>query len=307
MKKDPKERYNPEEVKKSNILYYNSVGWKDYDNRHMITRETLLNPHFLETVEQLLGLKFPQLDKVLDLGCGTGAMGLQLAQCAKVKDVYGIDISRMMLERALKNAEMLGRTFYVSAADCEHMPFPDASFDLIIGNAILHHTLRYRKILEETYRILKPDGIVLFAWEPTRVGASIIGLLRYLPEKVSQLLLRSVDNPLREKRLKEQLKRAPTDVLAFKPRDLHSELDEVGFREVRIRTLFFLRVIYDEVGRPFLTRMHLINPAIDRKTTRLLTILDIKVLNRLMPSICFMVLQFYARKPRTKKEFKPYR
>ena len=58
----------------------------------------------------------------------------------------------------------------VACGDAEALPFPDGSFDLVVGHAFLHHLPEPAAALREAHRVLVPGGAVLFAGEPTRIG-----------------------------------------------------------------------------------------------------------------------------------------
>jgi SAM-dependent methyltransferase len=55
-------------------------------------------------------------------------------------------------------------------ADAERIPYPDGSFDLVVGHAVLHHIPDVPAALREVLRVLKPGGRFVFAGEPTRIG-----------------------------------------------------------------------------------------------------------------------------------------
>jgi 2-polyprenyl-3-methyl-5-hydroxy-6-metoxy-1,4-benzoquinol methylase len=98
---------------------------------------------------------------VLDFGCGNGWLGMRLAK--KGHEVYGIDISRVLVEKATKWAEEQGLS---QRAHFEEMPgenlrFQETFFDAIIGSAILHHT-DFEMSLKGLYRVLKREGVGLF-------------------------------------------------------------------------------------------------------------------------------------------------
>jgi SAM-dependent methyltransferase len=53
-------------------------------------------------------------------------------------------------------------------ADAEHLPFADASFDLVYGVATLHHALDLRRMVAEMARVTRPGGLVAALNEGTR-------------------------------------------------------------------------------------------------------------------------------------------
>ena len=98
----------------------------------------------------------------LDYGCGRGYITVRLAE-AGAKSVTGIDLSVAEIDDARQRAADHGVadriTFIVG--DAHHSPFPDASFDLIVGAAILHH-LDLETSLREVKRLLRPGGEAVF-------------------------------------------------------------------------------------------------------------------------------------------------
>jgi len=98
---------------------------------------------------------------VLDFGCGNGWLSIWLAKNGA--RVCGMDISRELVKKAVKAAEKAGvngaAAFKVMAA--ENLSFPDNSFDLIIGSAILHHT-DIVPTLKHIHRTLRPGGRAIF-------------------------------------------------------------------------------------------------------------------------------------------------
>jgi len=99
--------------------------------------------------------------RVLDYGCGTGWVGLGLARSGA--EVYGIDISKELIKKALQYAERENLSNKVSFQEmpAENLTFPDTFFDLIVGSAILHH-LDISIALKGISRVLKPGGRALF-------------------------------------------------------------------------------------------------------------------------------------------------
>jgi ubiquinone/menaquinone biosynthesis C-methylase UbiE len=99
---------------------------------------------------------------VLDYGCGPGYLAKHLVDSG-AESVTGFDVSEGEIEQARERAEQNGISdrcrFLV--ADAHATDFPDDSFDLIVGTAILHH-LELRTALVELRRILRPGGSAMF-------------------------------------------------------------------------------------------------------------------------------------------------
>ena len=113
---------------------------------------------------------------VLDIGCGAGvdtliAAGLVSAgqtagQAAGQADgqAQGLELSPDMLQRARENARLAGaRNAAFAEGQAEALPFPDATFDLVISNGVLNLVQDKPKAFAEAYRVLRPGGRVQLA------------------------------------------------------------------------------------------------------------------------------------------------
>lgn len=96
---------------------------------------------------------------VLDYGCGHGMAAVVLARAGAV--VTGFDLSPGYVAEAERRATANGVSATFVAADAEHLPFPDATFDAVWGNAVLHH-LDLDRAGAELRRVLKPGGVAVF-------------------------------------------------------------------------------------------------------------------------------------------------
>jgi len=95
-------------------------------------------------------------NKVLDVGCGTGFLSLLMKN--QDNDVYGIDIS----EVALRKAELKG--IKVKRGDVENtLPFDDNTFDIVVCSEVIEHLFNPMYLLEEIWRVLKPDGYIVLS------------------------------------------------------------------------------------------------------------------------------------------------
>ena len=98
--------------------------------------------------------------RVLEYGCGTGGHSLEIAQRGGL--VTGIDISAVGIAMAAEKAKQLGLTnAEYRVMDAENLEFNDASFDIVIGEGILHH-LRLERSYQEIARVLAPGGRAIF-------------------------------------------------------------------------------------------------------------------------------------------------
>jgi SAM-dependent methyltransferase len=97
--------------------------------------------------------------RVLDYGCGHGMAAVVLAR--RGARVTAFDLSPGYLEEARQRGRANGVAITLVQADGEHLPFADASFDRVWGNAVLHH-LDLRRAAPELARVLRPGGRAVF-------------------------------------------------------------------------------------------------------------------------------------------------
>ena len=104
----------------------------------------------------------PDGRRVLLYGCGP-ANGARRFVDAGATHIAGIDISEAEIEQAWRTARAGGYADRVDfrAGDAHATGYPDDSFDLIVGSAIIHH-LDIRRALTELRRILRPGGRAVF-------------------------------------------------------------------------------------------------------------------------------------------------
>ncbi len=109
--------------------------------------------------------------RVLDAGCGDGWLSVILAKRGAVVDSFDIssEAIRIARERAVVNG--VGQFTRFEVASFYDVPFDDAAYDLVVGQAILHHLSDKRRAAVELHRVLKPGGRAVFS-EP--LGNSLI-------------------------------------------------------------------------------------------------------------------------------------
>lgn len=99
----------------------------------------------------------------LDIGTGPGQIPLKIVSQRPKLSFIGIDRSKTMLEEARRRAQALGLADRVrfQEGDGKNLEFPDASFDLVICNSVLHHLEDPVRLLDEIQRVAKPRGAIL--------------------------------------------------------------------------------------------------------------------------------------------------
>jgi arsenite methyltransferase len=99
-------------------------------------------------------------ERVLDLGSGAGTDSLVAAQMVGEQGhVTGIDMTPEMLAKSRSAATTMGvgNVEFVEG-EAERLPFPEASFDVVISNGVIDLIPDKDAVLAELYRILTPGG-----------------------------------------------------------------------------------------------------------------------------------------------------
>ena len=120
-----------------------------------------------EVTRSCLGAVEP---RVLDLGCGTGALADAVLGEIPGCVLAGIDLSPLMAKRA--RARLGGRA-EVFVGDAENLPFPDSLFDAVYCNDSFHHYPDPLRAAFQAWRVLRSGGsfVVGDVWQPAPARA----------------------------------------------------------------------------------------------------------------------------------------
>jgi SAM-dependent methyltransferase len=105
--------------------------------------------------------------RILDVGCGTGALAAAIVRRWPGVTVTGVDLSSGMLAVADRELGVLppparDRVRLVAAA-ADRLPFEDGAFDLALSSFVLQLVPSRHRALREARRVLAPDGTLAFA------------------------------------------------------------------------------------------------------------------------------------------------
>ncbi len=92
----------------------------------------------------------------LDMGCGSGAMLLDLA--SRGVAAVGFDISPLMLRAADNLFKAHGGRADLSLNDIENTPYGDGAFSLVVCSGVIEYLRRDDAALREMSRVLRPGG-----------------------------------------------------------------------------------------------------------------------------------------------------
>src|SRR5690349_15875852 len=161
----------PDEIRDVNTRYHD-VAAASYDSKWGIDFGDIGQSQVLGKLRKVVGRRDLQrgFDRSLEIGAGTGYFSLNLLQAGVVREATCTDISPGMVRTLALNAARLNLQVRAARADAESLPFPDSSFDLVLGHAVLHHLPDLDRAFGEFHRVLRPGGRIIFAGEPSRLG-----------------------------------------------------------------------------------------------------------------------------------------
>jgi 2-polyprenyl-3-methyl-5-hydroxy-6-metoxy-1,4-benzoquinol methylase len=122
-----------------------------------------VNALFLKRVDEVLATHDPATVRILDYGCGMGKLSVYLAQRG-FKHIEGFDLADEGVAFGNRLAEVNGvaEAINLQQMDAENLRYDDASFDVVIGKAVLHHTIKYPKTADELHRVMRPGAVAIF-------------------------------------------------------------------------------------------------------------------------------------------------
>jgi 2-polyprenyl-3-methyl-5-hydroxy-6-metoxy-1,4-benzoquinol methylase len=165
---------------------------------------------------------------VLEVGCGTGSLTKELQKTQA--RILALDISPDLLDVARTERASKGITFLLGNA--YNLGCKDSSVDRIIGSSVLHH-LEVDTALTEFYRVLKPQGAIVFT-EPNMMNPQIA-----IQKNVSCIKKWLGDSP---------------DETAFFRWPLKRKLRHTGFHDIVITPFDFLHPSIPRRFIPFFQR-----------------------------------------------------
>lgn len=147
------------------------------------------NKFYIKVFKHLkTSLKIPENARFLDVGCGTGAQSIRLANLGF--NVVGIDISNDVIIEAKENAFKLNLQdkIHFQQDSLLELSFPDETFDYILCWGVLMHIPEVEKAISELDRVLKKGGNLIISENNKNSfqNISVTLLKRILGKKTSQ-------------------------------------------------------------------------------------------------------------------------
>jgi ubiquinone/menaquinone biosynthesis C-methylase UbiE len=163
--------------------FYEANPFPGYDLDKYTSREDLrarASPYV-----QLVDSQVPHQASVADIGCGTGQLACLLA--LRPRTVVGVDFSSNSLAKGQALKERLGLDNLTFKQDnVLELSLPDATFDYVFCNGVLHHTENPKRGFSHLARIVKPGGYVAVGLYNT-YGRCIHGSIRLASTRLGRL------------------------------------------------------------------------------------------------------------------------
>ena len=112
--------------------------------------------------------------RILDVGCGTGAMGLILSEMGH--DVTGLDLSEKMMDVGRRKNEARHLSMVFMNGDAENPPFDDDSFAVVVNRHLLWTLPHPDAALASWKRVVRPNGKVIVidgVWDNGKTGTKL--------------------------------------------------------------------------------------------------------------------------------------
>jgi ubiquinone/menaquinone biosynthesis C-methylase UbiE len=239
-----------ERIRDANIRYHDAAA-RGYDSKWAIDYGEIGARQVLGKLSKALGRRPGHYERALEIGAGTGYFSLNLLQQGVIGEVVATDISPGMLERLGTTAAELRLEVETRQADAESLPFPDGSFDLVLGHAVLHHLPGLEQALSEFHRVLSPGGTLAFMGEPSAHGDR----LAVMPKRLGALIEPAWRRVMRASPRADPGSAAPAeetygaleglvDVHTFTPHSLNELARNAGFTDVRVSGEELLANVY---------------------------------------------------------------
>jgi len=175
--------------------------------------------------------------KILDAGCGTGALTAELIERTTLAEVTGVDMSEGYIAYAREAIKSPRARFEVG--DLTALDYPNGVFDQVFSQLVLLFVPDFEQAIRELKRVTKPGGrIAATTWD--LIGGLVFNRIFW---DVAAML-----DPEAEKLRQRAFSRPLTRPSELAQAWLNAGLEEVRSGEITIRTEF---LCFDDFWRPF--------------------------------------------------------
>jgi SAM-dependent methyltransferase len=126
-------------------------------------------------------VNIPPGSRLLDVGCGAGQLTIPAAR--RGIQVTGLDLAANLVQQARTKAADEGLKIQVDEGDAEELPYPDASFDVVMSLIASMFAPRPDLVASEMCRVCRPGGkIIMGNWTPEgHVGQMLKVIGKHVP------------------------------------------------------------------------------------------------------------------------------
>ena len=163
------------------------VSDQDLLDRMVRSHDGRFNEDFWQFMSEQVASHLPASPNIVDLGCGPGLLIRDLQNKHADADLYGYDITEVMINYAKKEVQFSGEKPKFEVLDITAAPLPHAegSVDLLLMAAVLHVLPEPLPVLAEIKRALKKGGIfLLHDWVARPLPDYLDRMLEDVPEEV---------------------------------------------------------------------------------------------------------------------------
>jgi ubiquinone/menaquinone biosynthesis C-methylase UbiE len=195
-----KGRLTKEYIRDLEVMYTERPDFNSWE-KHALARTSQLERHFFFARHKMVHdrlLKMSSPDSTfLDSGCGFGKEVIFMSD--KVSHAVGLDVDHLKITKAWLEAKSSGARASSSliVGDCEHLPFREGAFDLILCTEVLEHLVSPDAAMRELGRVAK-KGCKLLITVPSHHNLGYTSNPLILAEKLLSLKLDKVLPPYHE-------------------------------------------------------------------------------------------------------------
>ena len=142
--------------------------------------------------------KYNPNGRLVDVGCGSGNLIVQIAKNFPHLDLKGVDISSEILGLAKKRAleNNLNEKIEFEIGSVEDLHFQDNSIDFMLSTLSLHHWQEPTRALNEIFRVLKENSTLLIFDFRRDARKFFYGLLKFATKVIVPKALKKINEPL---------------------------------------------------------------------------------------------------------------
>ena len=153
------------------------MNYNDFASVYGETRQAL--PWVLSSLASAVS-GLPDESIIVEIGCGTGNYIIALSEkCLGNHEFFGFDLSPEMLKIAGERGK--GKVEFRTGDANERFPFPDDFASMLFCMNVVHHLTDLDTFFEESYRVLKDNGILVIVTE-SKEDIETCGMIKYFPE-----------------------------------------------------------------------------------------------------------------------------